>query len=79
MPRRRRTSATLGAMAASPTPIRPRVAPAGFVSGPRRLNAVRTPISRRVGPAWRMAGWNDGANRNAKPSSVIARPAEAAS
>ena len=30
---------------------RPRRAPAGFVSGPSRLNAVRTPISRRVGPA----------------------------
>ena len=40
-----------GAAAASPTPRSARVAPAGFVSGPRRLKAVRTPISRRVGPA----------------------------
>ena len=79
MPRSRSTSAIRGAAASSPTPIRPRVAPAGLVSGPSRLNAVRTPISRRVGPAWRIAGWNDGANRNAKPSSRIARPAESAS
>ena len=43
------------------------MAPAGFVSGPMRLNAVRTPISRRVGPAWRIAGWNAGANMNANP------------
>ena len=43
------------------------VVPAGFVSGPSRLNAVRTPISRRVGPACRIAGWKFGAKRNAKP------------
>ena len=79
MPRSRSTSAIRGAAASSPTPISPRVAPAGLVRGPSRLNAVRTPISRRVGPAWRIAGWNAGANRNAKPSSRIARPAEAAS
>ena len=42
-------------------------APAGLVSGPIRLNAVRTPISRRVGPACCIAGWKPGANRNAKP------------
>ena len=53
---------------ASPTPRSCRRVPAGFVSGPSRLNAVRTPISRRVGPAWRIAGWKFGANRNAKPS-----------
>ena len=43
------------------------VVPAGLVSGPSRLNAVRTPISRRVGPACFIAGWKFGANRNAKP------------
>ena len=32
------------------TPTSWRRAPAGFVSGPSRLNAVRTPSSRRVGP-----------------------------
>ena len=74
VPSRAATSAIRGAIAATPTPIRARVAPAGLVSGPRRLNAVRTPISRRVGPAWRIAGWKLGANRNAKPSSFIARP-----
>ena len=31
--------------------------PAGLVNGPSRLNAVRTPISRRVGPACFIAGW----------------------
>ena len=33
------------------TPTIWRVAPAGFVSGPSRLNAVRMPSSRRVGAA----------------------------
>ena len=33
------------------TPTICRVAPAGLVSGPRRLNAVRMPSSRRTGPA----------------------------
>ena len=56
------------ATAASPTPSSCRVVPAGLVSGPSRLNAVRTPISRRVGPACFIAGWKFGANRNAKPS-----------
>ena len=35
-----------GAASVTPTPISARFAPAGLVSGPRRLNAVRTPISR---------------------------------
>ena len=35
--------------------------PPGFVSGPSRLNAVRTPSSRRVGPAWRIDGCQCGA------------------
>jgi membrane protease YdiL (CAAX protease family) len=30
---------------------------AGLVSGPRELKMVRMPISRRVGPTKRMAGW----------------------
>ena len=56
-----------------------RAVPAGFVSGPSRLNAVRTPISRRVGPACFIAGWKFGAKRNAKPSSWSAAEADAAS
>ena len=47
----RATSARRGAASESPTPRTWRVAPAGLVSGPSRLNDVRTPISRRVGPA----------------------------
>ena len=79
VPRRRRTSASFGAAAGSPTPTSWRRAPAGFVTGPSRLNAVRTPISRRVGPAWRIAGWKAGANRNAKPRLRSAVAAESAS
>ena len=66
-------------MASSPTPSSCRRVPAGLVSGPSRLNAVRTPISRRVGPAWRIAGWKFAANRKAKPRSRSAAPADAAS
>ena len=47
------------------TPTSCRVAPAGLVSGPSRLNAVRTPSSRRVGAACRIDGWNVGAKKNA--------------
>ena len=54
-------------------------APAGFVSGPRRLNAVRTPISRRVGPACFIAGWKPGAKRNAKPCRAAPPPPTTAS
>ena len=43
------------------------VAPAGFVSGPMRLNAVRTPISRRVGPACFIAGWKFGREQEREP------------
>ena len=39
-----------------------RLAPAGFVSGPSRLNTVRIPSSRRTGAACFMAGWWRGAN-----------------
>ena len=54
-PRRASTQAACSARASSSvssgrgTPTICRVAPAGFVSGPSRLNAVRIPISRRVG------------------------------
>ena len=73
------TSAIRSAAAGSPTPISARRAPAGFVSGPMRLNDVRIPISRRVGPACCIAGWKLGANMNAKPCSRSAAPADAAS
>ena len=40
---------------------------------------MRTPMPRRVGPAWRMAGWKPGAKRKAKPTSRRAAAAEVAS
>ena len=48
-------SARPGSRRTRPSPARR--APAGLVSGPSRLKTVRTPSSRRTGPAWRMAGW----------------------
>ena len=38
-------------------PIRLNGGPAGFVSGPSRLNTVRTPSARRTGATSFMAGW----------------------
>src|SRR5712691_7652200 len=55
------------------TPRRMRRTPAGFASGPRTLNTVRMPISLRTGPAWRIAGWNSGANMNPMPVSATHR------
>ena len=48
-------------------------APAGLVNGPKMLNTVRMPISRRTGPAWRMEGWNAWANMNPMPLSRMHR------
>ena len=74
------TSASFGAAASSPTPIELRgVAPAGLVSGPTRLNAVRTPISRRVGPAWRIAGWKRARTGTRSRARATRRRAESAS
>ena len=53
----------------SDTPITWRVAPAGLVSGPRKLKIVRTPSSLRTGTTCFMAAWWRGANMNPKPSS----------
>ena len=55
----------------SPTPSSWRRVPAGLVSGPSRLNAVRTPISRRVGPACFIAGWKFG--REQEREAVVAQ------
>ncbi len=79
MPSRWTTSANRPAERVSATPSSWRRVPAGLVRGPSRLNAVRTPISRRVGAAWRIAGWKFGANRNAKPMSRRADAADAES
>ena len=52
-----------------------RRAPAGLVSGPRTLNRVRTPSSRRTPITSFIAGWKSGAKRKAMPISSRARPA----
>jgi DNA polymerase-3 subunit epsilon len=47
------TPAITSARSAHAQPIRPARGPAGFVSGPSRLNTVGTPISRRTTEACR--------------------------
>ena len=56
-----------------------RVTPAGFDRGPRMLNTVRTPISARGGPTWRMALWWRGAIMKPMPASAMARSTRAMS
>src|SRR5215211_6575434 len=51
-----------------------RRAPAGFVSGPRKLKIVRTASDRRTGMTWRVAPWWAGANMKPKPTSSRLRP-----
>src|SRR3954452_6135291 len=48
-----------------------RSAPAGLVSGPRKLKIVRTPSSLRTGTTWRIAWWWWGANMKPKPHSSM--------
>ena len=50
------------------------VGAAGFVNGPRMLNTVGMPISRRGVAAKRRAGWNTGAKQKATPTSSRQRP-----
>ena len=57
----------------SETPITWRMAPAGLVSGPRKLKIVRTASSLRTGTTNRVAPWWAGANMNPKPTSLIQR------
>src|SRR5687768_3416503 len=52
---------------------------AGLQIGPSRLNTVRNPRSRRTGATFFIAGWYDGAKRNAKPGDLRLRAAAAAS
>ena len=69
LPRRASTSASGRTQATSKTPSSWLFAPAGLVSGPSRLNTVRTPISRLgpiacfIAPWWRWA--------NMKPMSSV--------
>src|SRR3954447_23062921 len=59
--------------AGSETPISWRVAPAGLVSGPRKLKIVRTASSLRTGTTKRVAPWWAGANMKPKPTSRMQR------
>ena len=79
VPRRASTSAISGSMRASEHPTACANGRAGFVSGPRKLKTVGTRSSRRTGPAWAIAGWNIGANRNAMPASARQRSTPPAS
>src|SRR3954447_14764455 len=72
-PRRASAPAIVGRKAGSETPITCRVAPAGFVSGPRKLKIVRTASSLRTGTTKRVAPWCAGANMKPKPASSMQR------
>src|SRR5919205_3443609 len=50
-----------------------RRAPAGFVSGPRKLKIVRTASSLRTGTTYRVAAWWAGANMKPKPARSMQR------
>ncbi|BBZ52144.1 hypothetical protein MHEI_38610 [Mycobacterium heidelbergense] len=67
------TPAITSARSANAQPIKPARGPAGLVSGPRRLNTVGTPTSRRMADACRYDGWNSGAKQNPMPSSARLR------
>ena len=70
---KRKTSAIFWLSSWKATPTSMDCAPAGFVNGPSMLNTVRIPISRRTGPAWRMAGWKAWANMKPMPLSLMHR------
>ena len=70
---RRITSAMRSPNSGKATPMSWLLAPAGLVSGPRMLNTVRMPISRRTGAAWRIDGWKTGANMKPMPPSLMQR------
>jgi hypothetical protein len=71
VPVRRSTSAMIGAIRGSATPSAWCAALAGLVSGPRKLNTVGTPSSRRGTAVCRIAGWNTGAKQNPMPTSAM--------
>src|SRR4051812_45521033 len=68
-PRRARARAITSRKAGSDTPMTCRVAPAGLVSGPRKLKMVRTASSLRTGTTCRVAPWCAGANMKPNPAS----------
>src|SRR3954447_20419807 len=64
-----RAPAIRSSIPGSLTPISWRRAPAGLVSGPRKLKIVRTASSFRTGTTKRVAAWCAGANMKPKPAS----------
>ncbi len=70
-PRAASAEATVSSLVPSETPITWRVAPAGLVNGPRKLNSVRTASSLRTGTTCLMAAWCSGANMKPKPISSM--------
>src|SRR5215210_3297712 len=72
-PSRASAPAIVSRNAGSETPMTWRVAPAGFVSGPRKLKMVRTASSLRTGITYRVAPWWAGANMKPKPASSMQR------
>ena len=72
-PRRASAPAIVSRNAGSETPMTWRAAPAGLVSGPRKLKIVRTASSLRTGITWRVAPWCAGANMKPKPASSMQR------
>ncbi len=77
-PRRAITSARTGAMRASAHPMAEAAGRAGLLSGPRKLNTVPMPISRRGPATCRMPGWNTGAKKKPIPASATQRTTPAA-
>ena len=69
LPRSAKTPARSGAMRASAQPTAAYVGWAGLVSGPRKLNAVPMPRSRRGTAVWRKDGWKVCAKQNVMPAS----------
>ena len=74
VPKRRNAPARTPRNEGSLTPMTWRLAPAGLVSGPRKLKIVRTASSLRTGTTKRVAPWCAGANMKPKPTSRMQRP-----
>ena len=77
VPRSSSACAMTGAIRRSAHPTSWAAGRAGLASGPRMLNTVATPSSRRATPAWRMPGWKSGAKQNTMPASARQSPTAA--
>ena len=66
-PRPAKTPAITGAIRGSAQPIAWAAGRVGFVSGPRKLNVVPMPSSRRATAACRIAGWNAAEKQKVMP------------